>query len=105
MKLSAKEAKLISQLRTRRKHRKWDAWLSFVLAVGLLVAVEGYGLLPSLGEFPFIGMAVGAAVAYLIHVYFAVRPDDKLIDLLQRYVNRDPEAIAQVAGVTTFDGC
>jgi hypothetical protein len=67
MKLSAKEAKLISQLRTRRKHRKWDAWL--------------------------------------IHVYFAVRPDDKLIDLLQRYVNRDPEAIVQVAGVTTIDGC
>ncbi len=58
MKLSAKEAKLISQLKTRRKHRKWDAWLSFLL-----------------------------------------------IDLLQRYVSRDPEAIAQVAGVTTIDGC
>lgn len=98
MKLSAKEVKLISGLSDRKRRRKWDAWLTFVSATGLTVATYGYGLFPSLMEWPILGFATGASVAYLVHVYFAVRPEDKLIELLRRYVDRDPEAIAQISG-------
>lgn len=103
MKLTAKEVELLSNLSTRRRHRKWDAWLSFLSAIGLMVATYGYGMFPSLAEWPFLGMATGLTFAYLIHVYFAVRPEDKLISLLQRYVNRDAEAVAQLAGVAESD--
>lgn len=103
MKLSAKEVKLISKLSTRRKHRKWDAWLSFLSTVGLIVATYGYGMFPSLMEWPILGIMTGAAFAYLVHVYFGVRPEDKLIELLRRYLDRDPEAIAQIAGVLEPD--
>lgn len=104
MKLSAKEVKLISDLSTKRKRRVWGAWVSFLTVVALLVATYGYGMFPALGEGPFLGFAVGAAFVNLVHVYFGVRPEDKLIDLLQRYVNQDPEAIAQIAGVTESEG-
>lgn len=103
MKLNAKEVKLISDLSTRRKRRKWDAWLSFLSATGLLVATYGYGMFPSLMEWPILGIATGATLSYLVHVYFGVRPEDKLIDLLRRYLDRDPEAIAQIAGVLEPD--
>ena len=103
MKLTAKEVELLSGVAACRKRRKWDAWVSFLLVIALMIAVLGYGVFPSFAESQFLGMAAGASVAYLIHVYFAVRPEDKLIGLLQRYVNRDPEAVAQLSGVVASD--
>ena len=103
MNLSAKEVKLLSELSARQKRRMWDAWLSFLMTIALMVATYGYGMLPALTEGPFLGMAAGLTLAHLIHVYFAVRPEDKLIELLQRYVNNDPEAVAQLSGVIESD--
>jgi len=103
MKLTATEVKMLSRLSARRKRRMWDAWLSFLLAVALNIATYGYGVFPSLTESPFLGMAVGVSFAYLVHVYFAVRPEDKLIELLQRYVNRDPEAVKQLSAAVESD--
>ena len=103
MKLTAKEVKLLSALSKRHKRRKWDAWFSFLSTIALIVATYGYGMFPSLIEWPFLGMAAGGTSGYLMHVYFAVRPEDKLIELLQRYVNRDPEAVAQLLGVVESD--
>ncbi len=104
MKLSAKEVKLISDVSKNRKQRKWGAWLGFLTATGLLVATEGFGIFPSLRESSILVIAVVATFAHLIHVYFAVRPEDKLVDLLQRYINRDPEAVARLSWVTDSDG-
>jgi len=96
MKLTANEVKLLTALSKRHKRRKWDGWFSFLATVALIVATYGYGMFPSLIEWPFLGIAAGGAATYLMHVYLAVRPEDKLIELLQRYVNRDPEAVAQL---------
>lgn len=104
MKLSANEVKLISEVETRCVHRKWGAWISFLTVVALLVATDGYGMLPSLRESSLLYIAAGAALPHLIYVYFVVRTEDKLADLLQRYVNRDPEAVAQISGATENDG-
>ena len=60
-----------------------------------------FGLFSALaGDSPILGLGIALAVGYLAHVYFAVRPEDELVELLQRYVNQDPEAVAQLANST-----
>ena len=103
MKLTTNEMKLLLNLSKRRRRRKWDAWSWFLSTIGLMIATYGYGFFPSLTEWPILGMAAGLTLANLVHVYFAVRPEDKLVELLQRYVNRDPEAVKQLAGVIESD--
>jgi len=98
MKLTANEVKLLSNVARRRQQHRLDAWTALLLAAFSLVLTEGFGLLPSLRETGLQGLIFGLLVAHLIHVYFTVRPSDKLIDLLQRYVNEDAEAITQLHG-------
>lgn len=74
MKLTAKEVKLLSALSNRQVRRKRDAWLSFLLTISLLVVTYGFGMFPLLKEQPFLAMASGATLSYLIHVYFGARP-------------------------------
>jgi len=98
MKLTANEVKLLSNVARRRRQRRLDAWTALLLAAFSLVLTEGFGLLPSLRDTGLQELVVGLLVAHLIHVYFTVRPSDKLIDLLQRYVNEDAEAVTQLHG-------
>ena len=42
-------------------------------------------------------MLLGAATVNLLNAYSTIRVDDKLNDVLQRYVNSDPDAVRQLA--------
>ncbi len=109
MKLSRTEIKLVSDLSAKRRRRKRDAWWSFLTTIGLAVAVLGYEIFPSLGKLlllplpPLLTVLPTVYFIHLIHVYFAVRPEDKLIRLLQRYLDRDAEAIVQISNVAETD--
>ena len=103
MKLSEREIALIADIEKSRKQHKTGA-----LVFLLFVPIWWYGM-------PLIGMEqdtvalitallLGFGVAYLANVYFGIRPDDKLIDLLQRYINDDAEAIQQLSGKSEIGG-
>lgn len=96
MKLSSREIELLADIDKRRSNRRRDAWIWLATAV-IFVAAEHMGVpwLESIDT--FLVAILGVSVAYLVHSYFAVRPEDKLLDLLQRYVDRDPEALLQIA--------
>ena len=102
MKLSSREIEFLAGIDKRRKHRKIGAWIGLVLLLALL-AIEirfspyGDGLPTVLAVF------LGVAVSTLAHEYFGVSAENRLLDLLQRYVNSDPEAIRQIAGRTDAD--
>jgi hypothetical protein len=100
MKLSARELKFYSEVETRFVRRKRDAWLSLAGVILLIVLTENFALFSGLGDVWIFSLVIPVAVGYLAHVYFAVRPEDKLVELLQRYVNQDPEAVAQIANST-----
>ena len=103
MKLSARELKFLSEVETRHVRRRRDAWI-YLIAVFLLILLSNkVEVFAGLADTSILGVGIGVAVAYLVHVYFAVRPEDKLVELLQRYVNQDPEAVAQLAESTTAD--
>ena len=104
MKLSSKEVELISKWPARLKRRKRDAWSYFVSVTALMVATHGYGMFPYFAEGPVLAVAMTATIFYLANVYFAVRPEDKLVELLRRYIDRDPEAIEQIAAEPGPDG-
>jgi hypothetical protein len=96
MKLSAKEIEIFSQIEKNKKWRRINAWINLVSIPVILYIASLLNLVP---PFPMalVGTIVGFTVANLANVYFGVRSEDKLIDLLQRYVNRDPEAISQMS--------
>jgi hypothetical protein len=100
MKLTTIELKLIAGISKNRKRRKWDALATFLVSIILATATFGFGMFPALSNSMFLGVAVGASIMWLIHVYFGVRSEDKFVDLLQRYINRDPEAVAQIAAAS-----
>jgi hypothetical protein len=104
MKLSRTEISLLLDIRAAHKRRRRDAWISFLTVIALFVATYQFELLASLRQSGLLGFAVGATAVYLIHVYFAIRPEDKLISLLQRYVHCDAEAVKQVAQATETNG-
>lgn len=94
MKLTEREIELITTIPKRRRDRKLGAWL------GLAVAVAAFSALPYLGPQydslgPIIGILLGFATGEVARVHFRVTPEDKLIELLQRYISRDPEAVRQ----------
>ncbi len=104
MKLSRTEINLLLDIQAAQKRRRRDAWTSFFLVIGVLIGTYQFELFPALQQSELLGAAIGATTAYLIHVHFAIRPEDKLINLLQRYVNRDPEAVTQLAQTKETDG-
>jgi hypothetical protein len=103
VKLSKREIALIADFEKSRRRRKIGAWVFLIF-----VPIWWYGI-PLIGiesgTAPVIsGLLLGFGVAYLISVYFGVRPDDQLIELLQRYINDDVEAIQQLSGRSEGDG-
>jgi len=94
MRLTDREVEIIKSIPKRRRDRKLGSWL------GLAVAVAAFGLYQSFGSQyealgPVIGVLLGFSAAEVVRAHFRVTPEDKLIDLLQRYVSRDPEAVRQ----------
>ena len=94
MKLSDREIEMISNVPKHRRSRKLNACLGLATALCVVIAVEYFEFYRgSLG--PIAAIFLGFAVGEVARAYFRVRPEDKLIDLLLRYVNSDPEALRQ----------
>jgi len=96
MKLTKREIELIAGIETNRNRRRRAAW------VGLSIVLAGWFALNFFDRFTgssstLIGMLFGAAIVNLANAYSTIRVDDKLNDVLQRYVNSDPDAVRQLA--------
>jgi hypothetical protein len=103
MKLSARELKFLSEIETRRVRRRRDAWIFFLATILLTVLANKVEMFAALHDTSILTVGITFAGIYLAHTYFAVRPEDRLVGLLQRYVHQDPEAVAQLAGSTAPD--
>ncbi len=103
MKLSSKEIEMFSQIEKSKKRRRINAWMNSLAIPVYILIVKFLDFGDSL---PFMlgGALVGLSLANLSHVYFGVRSEDKLIGLLQRYVNRDPDAIQQFSDAARSGG-
>ena len=86
VKLSKKEMEVITDIEKSRRQRKLGAW------IGLLLIPNAWKM-----DVPMSGIISAVVIVHLIHVYIGIRPDDKLIDLLQRYINSDVEAVRQLS--------
>lgn len=96
MKLNAPELDLLSQIDAHRGSRKRHAWTTLC---SLLIFWAVYWYLSELSEF-LVGMLSALTVVALMHairVQFEVAPEDKLIEILIRYVNSDAEVITQLS--------
>jgi hypothetical protein len=92
LKLSDREIELISSIPRNRRNRRLGLWLA--MAAPLITAVAGFYIDYDLTTVMAMlgGLLVGQAAAYS-----SSRTEDKLIELVERYVNTDPEAIRQFA--------
>jgi hypothetical protein len=96
MKFTQREIELLSKMPVERAKRRRNLFLGFACwlaapVIGLYVDIDyPYDLTDV--YFMLGGVLAGQWVWYLHS-----RPEDKLIDMLQRYVNRDPEVIRQRA--------
>lgn len=97
MKLSARELEFLSEVETRRVRRRRDAWIYLIGVILLIILTNTVEVFAALDDVSILSLGIVVAVGYLAHIYFAVRPEDKLMELLQRYVSKDPEAVAQLA--------
>jgi hypothetical protein len=92
VKLSDREIEIISSIPKNRRYRRLGLW--FPAAAILLAVVVGFYIDYDLTTAVTMlgGFLAGQAAAYS-----STRSDEKLIDVVQRYVNGDPEAIRQIA--------
>ena len=86
MKLSKREIGLISDIEKSRRQRRLGAWISLLLIPIFWMA-----------DSEISGIVSAVVIVHLIHEYIGIRPDDILIDLLQRYINSDVEAVRQLS--------
>ena len=92
MKLSDREIEIISGMPKNRRLRRLGVW--FAAASVLIALVVNFYIDYDLG--PVITMLSGFMVGQAA-AHHSARSEDKLIELVQRYVNSDPEAIRQFA--------
>ena len=94
MRLTEREIELITTIPKRRRDRKRGAWLGLAIAVAAFIAVQYLG--PQYASAaPIMGILLGFSAGEVARVHFRVTPEDKLVELLQRYISRDPEAVRQ----------
>ncbi len=96
MQLTDREIRLLDDVERRRSRRRLHAWIAFVsvLAVNAADWITDFGS-PEASTILVFSLVMG--MGYLISLYTVVRDEDKLIELLRRYVNNDPDAIRQIA--------
>jgi len=97
MKLTALEVEMIKDIPRIRTNRVRAAWSGVITTVALLAGVlyfeyqaETLGML--------LAVFVGFSIGNLANAYLARHPDDRLVELLLRYVDDDSEALAQLYG-------
>ena len=96
MRLSAREVEILSQLDSYQKKRRKTAWgfLGLVLISWALFAYldrmtdQLYGM---------VTILCIITLSNVLRAQFQLTSEDKLLDLLRRYVNRDAEAIVQMS--------
>ena len=94
MRLTEREIELITTIPKRRRDHKLGAWLGLAIAAAAFGAAQHFGAqYDSLG--PVLGVLLGISAGEVARAHFRVTPEDKLIELLQRYISRDPEAVRQ----------
>ena len=96
MRLSAKETEILSQLDSYQKNRRRTAWIN----LGMVFAF--WAVLTYLDRmtdqlFGMITILSIITLSAVLRVQFQWSSEDKLLDLLRRYVNRDAEAIEQMS--------
>ena len=95
MKLTDREVEIFLNYSKVQRGRRIGAWLGLVVAFCAYILVSYFDFhLDSLGM--VFGIFLGISIVELTTQYFRVRPEDKLINLLQRFINSDPEALRQV---------
>lgn len=96
MKLSKKETEILLELDSYQKKRRKASWanVATLLAIwAILTYLDGV-------SDQMIGLLMGISIVALIQalrVESQVCPEDKLLQLLRRYLNRDAEAIMQIS--------
>jgi hypothetical protein len=98
MKLTNTEIELISEIERSRFRRQRGAWIGLVITLVAWFSVSYFEWLSNSSSI-VIGVFLGIAIVNLASAYSSVRADDKLNDVLQRYVNNDPEALRQLSTV------
>jgi len=96
MKLTKREIELISNIENSQLQRRRAAWIGLVSAIVVFIAASYFN--SSSSELSLIvGLVLGAAALNFASAYSTLRSDDKLNDVLLRYVRSDPEALRQLS--------
>ncbi|HZX22552.1 MAG TPA: hypothetical protein VFF18_03385 [Woeseiaceae bacterium] len=98
MKLTQREIELLSKIPAERAKRRRNLLLGFALylvvpVIGLYVDLDFDSRYDLTDVYSVLGGFLLGQWAW----YLRSRPEDKLIEVVQRYVNRDPEAIREFA--------
>ena len=97
MRLTEREIEMIRDVPRIRTNRKRAAWAALVTNVVLLAGVRYFEYdVGSVGL--LLAVFVGLSIAGVARQYFAPDPNDRFVDLLLRYVDDDPDALAQLYG-------
>ena len=102
MKLTKREIELIADIETSRNRRRRAAWVGLIIVLASSFALSYFNWFAGSSS-TLIGVLLGAAIVNLLNAYSTIRVDDKLNDVLQRYVNSDPDAVRQLASVGRKD--
>jgi hypothetical protein len=93
MKLTDRELEIFSSYSAIQRKRKAGAWIGLGFIVVCWVAIYYTDRFDSIGD--VLAIFLGFITAELASLYFGVRPEDKMVDLLERYINNDAEALKQ----------
>jgi len=96
MKFTQREIELLSKIPVERAKRRRNLFLGFACWLAAPVTALYVDI-----DYPYdltnTYFMLGGVLLGQWGWYLHSRPEDKLIDMLQRYVNRDPEVIRQLA--------
>jgi len=98
MKLTQREIELLSKIPAERAKRRRNLLLGFALYLVVPVIALYVDLdFDSRYDLTDVYSVLGGFLLGQWAWYLRSRPEDKLIEVVQRYVNRDPEAIREFA--------
>lgn len=96
MKLNATELDLLSSINEYQAARKRTAQSFLGTPVALLAVYWFLGSLPEFLMGALLSVIV-LAFMHLLRVYFEIGPEYKLVEMLRKFVNHDPDVIAKLA--------
>lgn len=97
MKLRSKEIDLIKDVPLRQKRRKMEASFYMVLAIALLLDLSTVRLVADRLDPIILGFAMAWAIASFVGAFWSNAREERLAELLLRFVNSDASAREQIA--------